>query len=936
MGKAATDPAGTRMLVGRGTETAILERLVSDARRGEGRVLVVEGEPGIGKTALLEFAETAAAGMQIARAAGVRPEADIPYSGLHQLLRPFHEGLDRIPDAHRHALEAAFGLTSARPRDRFFVGMAALALLSDAALRHPVLCVIDDAHHLDRASIDALGFTARRVLADPLAFIFAVRGPEEPVAALQGLDRVRLSGLDADAARELIASTAGARVDPAVAARIVADTHRHPLAIIELVRGLSRAQLEGLAPLPELLPLGGRLEDLFVARVQALPADLRTWLLVAAADPSGDVALVSSAAGRLGLTPGSGHLPPELSDFVSCSPRILFRHSLMRSAAYYAASSAHRRRAHEALAAASDPARDSDRRAWHLAAAASEPDEAIASALERSAERARARGGWAGAASILERAAELTPDGVDRADRSLATAHAWLLAGQPGAARSSVRLATPTLTCRASRRRAIWLEGMIDFTSGRPAEASSALLMAARMAADDDPRAARDTLLDAFDAAHLAGVFADVGVEQVLAAVGGVELDGATPTVGDALLDGFATLLDAGDADGVPILRGVLDALPPDQPITDEELAWLPIAWIAAGELYDDRTWRALTARWATAARMHGSVVALPIGLGRVPHFDVVVGRFSAAERMVEEARDLAAATHGAARPGGHATAALTALAWRGRGVEARAAAETLVTELTSLGRGTGVRMVHLALTILELGLGNYRAALRAARKASVDDRLLHLNAGPEVIEAAVRCGEPDLARSALERLRARVEAAPTDWGVGVLVRCEALVAEPEDAEELYRSAISHLSRTLVLPQLGRAHLLYGEWLRRQRRRRDAREQLRTAFELLGDLGAEAFAERARAELMATGEHARRRVVATLDQLTPQEEQVARLAGEGASNTDIAMQLFISVPTVVYHLQKAFRKLDVANRRSLARALDQRDHAPDARDGPTG
>jgi DNA-binding CsgD family transcriptional regulator len=397
----------------------------------------------------------------------------------------------------------------------------------------------------------------------------------------------------------------------------------------------------------------------------------------------------------------------------------------------------------------------------------------------------------------------------------------------------------------------------------------------------------------------------------------------ADPTVAEALLCGFATLLDSGDAAGVPIIRQALEACTPDRPITDEEVSWLPIAWIAALELYDDRAWQALTSRWALAARMHGSVAALPIGLGRMPHFDVVVGRFASAERTIAEARDLAAATASGARPGGHSTAELSSLAWRGLEIQTRAVATTLIPELTGLGRGIGIRMVHLATAILELGLGNYPEALRSSRKAHGDDRLLHLNVEPELIEAAVRCGELETARAAFQRLSSRARASGTDWGVGLTLRCQALLADHEDAEELYRTALEHLTRTLVIPQLGRTHLLYGEWLRRQRRRRDAREQLRTAFDLLGDVGADAFAERARAELRATGQHARKRDPVTLDQLTPQEAQIARLASEGASNTDIAMQLFISVPTVAYHLQKAFRKLSITNRASLARALSE-------------
>jgi DNA-binding CsgD family transcriptional regulator len=911
------------MLLGREVETEALQRLISEARAGVSGALVLVGDAGMGKTALLRYAESAGVGMEIARAVGVQPEVDIPYAGLHQLLLPFLGELDRIPGPHGDALRSAFGLASSTPRDRFFVGMAALSVLSHAAAQQPVLCLIDEAEQLDRASIDALGFAARRMLADRVAMIFAVRLGDEPLTALQGLSQMKVSGLDDDAAHTLLAAAAGGQVDPWVADRIVSETAGQPLAIVELVREFSREQLEGLAPLPELLPLGRRLEDVFAARLRALPSHMQTLYLLAAADPSGDSRLFWRAAEQgYGLSRSSTDISG-VEEFASCSPRIRFHHPLMRSAAYYRASGPERRRAHEALAAASDPVRDSDLRAWHRAAAAIEPDERIASGLERAANRARRRGGWASAAVLLERAAELTPGESNRARRALACAHARLLANQPGAARAALKQALPGLTDTVSRCQALRLQGAIDFISGRSADASASLATAAQMCMADNPREARDTLIEAFDAAHLAGEFADVDCAEVLRMVRSLSPTGEGTTVADALLEGFAALMETGDAAGVPILRRALE-LATARPIADEDLRWLPIAWITAPELYDDRAWQALTSRWSMAARTLGPVNALPIGLSRISHFDVIVGRYAAAERGLAEARELAAATGGPARPASHTVAELGALAWRGHEREARIAAAALVGELTRSGRGLVVRVVNLSMAWLELGLGNYREALRAARYACAGDPLLHLNAEPELIEAAVRCGEIDSARVALERLTARAHACGTDWARGLMLRSQALLAERQDAEQLYVDAIEHLGRCLVKPQLGRAHLVYGEWLRRQRRRRDAREQLRTAFDLLSDLGADAFAERARNELLATGEHVRKREAEALGQLTPQEEQIARLASEGASNTDIAIQLFISVPTVAYHLQKTFRKLDVANRTSLARALSDR------------
>jgi hypothetical protein len=490
--------------------------------------------------------------------------------------------------------------------------------------------------------------------------------------------------------------------------------------------------------------------------------------------------------------------------------------------------------------------------AWHLAAATVEPDEEIACEPARAGERAQRRCGWTTAASFFERSAELTPDASDRAERSVAGAQARLLAGQPSAARTALSAARPGLIAPASQSSALRLDGMIDFTLGRP-DAVASLLTAARMCADHDPREARDTVLQAFDAAQIAGSFSHVDRGDVLALVRTIKIGDARRTIGDDLLDGFATLEDAGEAAGVFALRQTLGRLQSFRPEADDELRWLPLAWNTALELYDDRCWQTLTARWLIAARMYGTVAAMSVGLGRVAHFDVVAGHYAAAQQLAEEARDLARAAQIIARPGSHAIAGVSISAWRGREQETRAAAATLIPELTSLARGIAIRVIHLAMTVLELGLGNYREAFRAAGKACPESELSHLNATPELIEAAVRCGELDVARAGADRLSAWADACATDWAHGLALRSKALLSDRE-ADELYQAAIEHLGRTLVVPQLGRTHLLYGEWLRRARRRRDAREQLRTAFDLLSAIGADGFAERARAELVATGE----------------------------------------------------------------------------------
>jgi DNA-binding CsgD family transcriptional regulator len=764
------------------------------------------------------------------------------------------------------------------------------------------------------------------MVAEPLAMILAVRERDPPIPALEGLARIELGGLGEHTALELLDARVEGELDRAVARRIVAETRGNPLALTELARELSPEQLAGSEPIPEPIPLGARLQDLYMARIRALPDHLKTQLLLAAADPSGDRVLISRAADELGIGGDTIDSALEVADFLKPTPAVRFRHPLMRSAAYYAASETERRRAHQALANASELPTDSDRRAWHLAAAVVAPDESIAAELEASAERARSRGGWSSSATFLERAAELTPDAQRRAVRRLAGSRACLLAGQPVAAQRALRRAIPFLPDALSQAWAARLEGMIVLALGTPSRATATLLGAAeQFVAHDDARAARDTLSLAFEAAQVSDSFADGEVGRVLDAARTVSVAPATRTAGDALLDGFATLQRDGDAMGVPELAAALAEVAAAKPITDDELRWLPIAWTAAAELYDDRTWQTITSRWARAARIDGPLIGLLPILGRLPYFDVITGRFAAAERGFEEAREFANTSGEATLHTGYTAAELTIRAWRGQEVESRNVIGTVIAELTSLGRGAGIRLVHLATAVLELGLRNYSDALRAAKKASADDpSLLQLNVEPELIEAAVRCGELEAAGAALEALSARARASGTDWGMGMMLRCQALLAASNEAEELYAAAVEHLSRTLIVPQLARTHLLYGEWLRRSRRRRDARSQLRTAFDLLEELGVAGFAERAHVELQATGEHPRRRTVETLDELTPQEEQIARLASEGASNMDIAMQLFISVPTVAYHLQKAYRKLGVGNRASLARALRQR------------
>ncbi len=884
--------------------------------------MMLRGEPGTGKTALLEHATQSAAGMRVMQVTGVESEQELDFAALHQLLVPFLGSLDRLPQPQREALASAFGLVAGTPPDQFLVGLAAWTMITQAAIDQPVLCVIDDAQWLDKASADALGFVARRLANDPVGMLFAIRG-EEQQGALDGLAELVVAGLPDDAAQELLAAAAGWPLDQGVARRILVATAGHPLALIELSRRLSAAELEGILPLPDPLPVGERLESAFLRSVQAFPPAARTLLLLAAAEPSGEPGVLWKAAERLGVAADAADTPG-LERVIRFDPRISFLHPLMRSAVYYDASAGERMRAHRVLAATSGARRDPDRRAWHLAAAASGADEEIASELARSADRARSRGDWAGCAAFLERAASLTPDQAQRAARTLATAEARLNAGDPGAAAALAERAGPYLVDPLARSRAKRLRGAVRIVLGKPAEASPILLDAARELQPLDPGQAWNTLLEAFEAALAAGRFArGAGTAEVLQAVRTRPCSqDSRASVASLALDGFAALAEHKDKAGVARLRQAIAAAAQQAP-GSEHLRFVFFAPLAAYEILDDAALHASCARAVAQARSHGSPAEVAWTLGLLSYSDALAGRFTAAENATAEARELAAATGVAAdlRTG---ISDLAVLAWQGREAAVRPLAAARQREATQAGYGFVMGFTAISLTVLELGLGNYQAALRHGLNASLQGMPGDIELLPELVEAATRCGAVGEAVCALDRFTARAEAAETDWALGMLLRSRALQAADEDAEELYRDAIGHLGRCRIVPQLGRAHLVYGEWLRRQHRRRDARAELHSACDILDSVGAEGFARRAQMELLATGEHARKRSVGDRDELTPQELQIAGLASEGASNLEIADQLCISANTVAYHLRKVFRKLDVTKRAALAHVLEAR------------
>jgi DNA-binding CsgD family transcriptional regulator len=901
------------MLLDRLAERAALGKLVEAARAGRSEVLVVRGPPGAGKTALLEDAVESAAGLRIARVPGVESEMELAFAALQQLCAPMLDLADRLPGPQRDALGVAFGLRAGEPPDRFLVALAALSLLSEAAAERPLLCVVDDAQWLDGASAQVLGFVARRLAAERVALVFAAR---EPTAGLAGLPELAIGGLGDRDARELLGSVPRGPLDERVADRIVAETGGNPLALLELPRGLTPAQLTGGFGV-DAPDLPGRIEDAFLRRYEALPADTRQLLLVAAAEPTGEPVLLWRAAGRLGIGPGAA-AAAKAGGLLAIRDRVAFRHPLVRSAVYRAASPAARRAVHGALAEATDPRADPDRRAWHRAQAAAGPDDDVAAELERSADRVRARGGYAAAAAFLEHSAVLTADPARRAERTLAAAHAKYQAGVFDAALGLLAAAQAGPLDDVQRAQADLLRGQVVFASGQGSDAPPLLLKAARQFEEIDLRLARDTHLDALLAAMHAGrPAAGTGMREVAEATLAVPKP-QPARAPDLLLDGLALVITHGSGRAAPVLKRAVSAFRTASLSDEEGLRWLWPACGAAGGVWDYESWDVLSARLVKLVRDAGALTALPLAFSTRAGVHMIAGEFDEAAALTAEAESVTEATGSSIAP----YAALSLAALQGREVEAMALIETGTRDVQRRGEGAGLGFIQWATAVLCNSLGRYDQALAAAQPSQDAPVIWFASwALAELIEAAARSGPPERAASALQRLSDSTRASGTDWALGVEARSRALVSDGAAAETCYREAIDRLGRTRLRVDLGRAHLLYGEWLRRQQRRRDARDQLRTAYEIFDSTGAAAFAERARTELRATGEHARKRTVDTTDPLTAQEALIARLAGGGASNTQIAAQLFISPATVAYHLRKIFTKLGLSSRHQLARAL---------------
>ena len=899
---------------GRQRERAVLERLLDTARDGHGAVLVVHGDPGVGKTALLEYAVEAGQDFRVVRTAGVEGEMQLDYAALQQLCSPILDLIERLPDPQRDALGVAFGLSAGQAPSPFLVGLAALGLLSEAAEQQPLLSLVDDAQWLDGASARALAFVARRLLAERVALAFATR---EVGSGWVRFPQLGVEPLGRRDARALLESVLVARLDESVLDRIVAEAGGNPLALLELPRGLTPAQLAGGFGLPAALPLSTGIEQSFARRLERLPRDARRLMLLAAAEPVGDPALLWRAAQQLGI-PETAARALEAEGLLTLDAAVVFRHPLVRSAVYGAAEPNERREAHRALADATDPQVDPDRRAWHRAQAASAPDEELAGELELSAGRAQARGGLAAAAAFLEGAVTLTREPSRRARRALAAAQTKFQAGELDDALSLLAMAETGTLSDLERARVALLRAQTAFVATRGSNAPPLLLEAARRLATLDPTLARETYLDALSAAMFAGRFAGPGgsAREVAQAASAAPPPHA-PRGSDLLLDALAALFSDTYESAVPILRRAQAAFSTDESAI-EQLRWLWLATIASVQLWDDTGWETLSERHVRLARRTGALSDLPLALTQRVYMHLLAGELTAAASLVDEIEATTDAIGGTLAPYGKVGLA----ALRGHEAEAVDLIGRTRTEVTRRGEGIGVSVVDWAEAVLYNGLARYEDARSAALRV-VDHQDLNPSMWvmPEVIEASVRAGTPELAAHTHRRLVDMTRVSGTDWALGLAARSEALLVENQGAEELYVYAIERLGRTRIRADLARAHLLYGEWLRRERRRLDARRQLRTAHDLFSDFGMEAFAERARVELEATGEHARRRTVDTLDQLTPQEAQISRLVAQGNTNREIAAQLFISPSTVEYHLRKAFRKLGVKSRTQLANRL---------------
>jgi DNA-binding CsgD family transcriptional regulator len=910
-------------LFGRAAELEILGQLIAEPRSGRSAVLVVRGEPGIGKTALLRQLIGRASGFRVVRGVGVESEMELPFAGLHQLCAPLLGRLDSLAEPQRRGLSVAFGLAPGDSPDRFLVALAALSLMAETSEAKPLLCVVDDAQWLDQASAQVLGFVGRRLLAEPIALVFAARTSAGGPDALADLPELRLGGLDGKSARALLATVIPGPLDDSVRARIIEETHGNPLALLELSKGLSVAELAGGFALPATGDLPQRIEDRYLARLGELDHEAQRLVLLAAADPVGDSALLLRAAQLLGLDIGVMQHAAQ-AGLLDIGANVRFRHPLVRSAVYRAAAVQDRRAAHEALATATDPEADPDRRAWHRAHATGGPDEAVAEELISSAGRALRRGGVAAAAAFWEQAVALTPGPEDRATRALAAAEAKYAAGDFEAAQALLAVAQIGPLAKIADAHVERMRAEVAFALRRGSDAPPLLLRAAQRLQPLDDELARQTYLEAFVAAIYAGRLAHAQDAGEIARAARCAPFGPEPLPhAQLLLRGLAIRMTDGYVAAAPTLKRALHSYRTQQ----QELGWLSVSYnLVAMDLWDDQAWYELAASQVRLARANGTLSWLPFALDYLAEVHIQAGELSQAAALLMQGERVDPGARAATLP----YVSLLLASWRGDAPGAAELAATLVRGASERGEGTALTYADYANAVLGNGLGDFGAAAEAAHNASaLDEIVISPWALYELVEAATRSDQRDRAFVAAGRLSQIAAASASDWARGAAARSRALVSEGRAAEDLYRTAIELLGRTRMAAHLARARLSYGEWLRRENRRIDARDQLRPAFEAFTSMGADGFAERARRELQATGAKVRKRAGETCAELTPQEEEIAQLARRGRTNPEIGAQLFIGARTVEWHLRKVFAKLDISSRRELEQALSPRRKRPE-------
>ena len=903
--------------VGRTSERELLDGVLVRVRGGDSEVLVIRGEAGVGKSALLRYAARQASGYRVAELTGVEAEMELAFAGIHQLCGPMLDRLRGLPAPQRDALRVALGLASGEVPDRFLTGLAVLSLLAAVAEERPLLCLVEDAQWLDAASSQIVGLVARRVRAESVAIVVAVR---EPAAApdFDGLPELRLEGLPQQDARSLLRGVVTGRLDSRVVDRIVGETAGNPLALLELPGRMTAAELAGGFELPAAGELSAQIEHQYIRRIRQLPEPTQRLMLLAAAEPVGDAPLVLRAGRRLGIE-ADALAPAEAAQLLHIGTSIRFRHPLVRSAVYRAALPGTRQRAHEALADVSDPDSDADRRAWHRALAAEGPDEDVAAELERSAARAQARGGAAATAAFLDRAVALTLDPARRRERALAAAGASVQAGDFTAARRLLAMADAGPLGDFQRAQVELLQAQLAFVSSRGADAIALLLAAARRLETLEVSIARETYVDAFSAALFgARLNGSIGIPEVAdAARAAPRTPQVEPSTADLLLDALVALADDYET-AVPRCREAILRLSGEKASAKERLRWLWQGCVLALEIWDDEHALSLSRSSVQIARETGTLAELALALSAHTPILVFCGDLATAAATVSETGSVEETTGIRSAPYG----ALILSAWQGRELDTTNLIEATEREANARGEGIGLAIAAYARAVLGNGLGRYEEALAAAVTASEHREVVAENWGlSELIEPATRTGRADLAAEALKRLAGKAHAAGTDWALGIDARSRALLSEDDRAEDSFQKAIDHLSRTGVRAELARTHLLYGEWLRRVNRRVDARTELRIAYDSFASMGMEAFAERAGRELSATGDTVRKRTVETRDDLTPQERQIAELARDGLSNPEIGARLFLSRRTVEWHLRHVFAKLGIQSRRELSSAL---------------